>query len=72
MSYTLFDHDKIKIDFEFSEQELKDFKELWSSGISAENIAKKMKRRPLEIALLIIDRAEVGLIKVRASGLAGL
>lgn len=72
MSYILFDHDNIHIDFKFSEQELKDFKELWSSGISAENIAKQMKRRPLEIALLIIDRAEAGFIKMRATGIYGL
>lgn len=72
MSYTLFEHDKIDLDFRFTNQELKDFKALWNADISAENIAVKMNRRPLEIALLIIDRGELGLIKERASGLKGL
>jgi len=72
MNYHLFDHDKFKINFAFSDQQLKEFKELWNEGISAENIAKQMKRTTLEIALLIIDRAELGIIKGRSSGLNGL
>ena len=46
--------------------------ELWKGDISVENIARKMKRKPLEIGLLIIDRAELGLIKQRPKGLGGL
>jgi hypothetical protein len=72
MSYMLFENDKININFAFTKQELKDFKELWNADISAENIAVKLNRRPLEIALLIIDRGELGLIKERDSGLDGL
>jgi hypothetical protein len=72
MSYFLFDHDEIDINFAFTKQELKDFKELWNADISAENIAVKMNRKPLEIALLIIDRGELGLIEERATGLNGL
>ena len=71
MNYHLFDHDKFKIDFAFSDQQLNDFRELWNEGISVENIAKKMKRTTLEVALLVIDRAELGIIKGRSSGLNG-
>ena len=72
MNYILFEHKKINLDFGFTEQELKDFKSLWNADISAANIAVKMNRRPLEIALLIIDRGELGLIKERDKGLDGL
>lgn len=71
-SYCLFEHDNLKINFDFTKQELKDFTDLWKAGISAENISKKMKRTNLEIGLLVIDRAELGFIDQRATGLGGL
>ena len=72
MKYHVFEHEKFNLHLEFADQELNDFIELWNADISAKNIAKKMKRKPLEIALLIMDRGELGLIKKRPTGLDGL
>lgn len=72
MNYHVFESDDIKLNLLFSEEELRDFKELWKAGISVENIAKKMKRRPSEIILLIFDHAERNLIKTRHQGVYGL
>ncbi|MTD30174.1 hypothetical protein [Planomicrobium sp. YIM 101495] len=72
MGYFLFEDDDLKLDLVFEEDELADFKELWEAEISLQNIAKKMKRRPSEIALLVFDHAERGIIKSRDSGMFGL
>ncbi|MGB5945332.1 hypothetical protein [Paenisporosarcina sp.] len=72
MKYHLFEDKKFNLKFDFTVQELEDFVELWKGDISAENIAKKMSRKPLEMGLLIIDRAEMGLIKQRPKGINGL
>lgn len=72
MSYILFEDDRLDLDFVFSEPELRDFREMWKAEISLVNIAKKLKRRPVEIGLLIVDHAERGLIQTRASGVNGL
>lgn len=72
MQYHLFEDDELNLDLLFSESELRDFRELWQAGISISNMAKKMQRKPSEIALLVFDHAERNLIKRRASGLFGL
>ena len=72
MNYFLFESDDIKLNLLFSEEELRDFQELWQAEISMTNIAKKMKRRPSEIALLVFDHAERDLIKKRQQGIYGL
>lgn len=72
MGYFLFGDDNLKLDLVFEENELVDFKEMWKAGISEENMAKKMKRRPSEIALLVFDHAERKLIKERKTGVYGL
>jgi len=72
MNYHVFEDKKFDLKFDFTDEELNDFTELWNGEISVENIATKMKRKPIEIVLLIIDRAELGLIKGRPEGLKGL
>ena len=72
MNYHVFEDKKFDLKFDFTDEELHDFTELWNGEISAENIATKMKRKPIEIVLLIMDRAELGLIKGRKKGLQGL
>lgn len=71
MKYFLFEADELELNLLFSPAELRDFLELWQAGISMANIAKKM-RKPSEIALLVFDHAERGLIKVREQGIYGL
>lgn len=72
MSYYLFEDDTLKLDLVFEDNELQDFKEMWEAGISVENMAKKMKRRPSEIVLLVMDHAERNLISKREQGVFGL
>lgn len=72
MKYFLFEADELELNLLFSPAELRDFLELWQAGISMANIAKKMRRKPSEIALLVFDHAERGLIKVREQGIYGL
>lgn len=55
----------------YKEKELQKFVDLWNTGMSVQNIAKEMKRKKLEIALLVIDRAELGKIQGRKTGLDG-
>lgn len=72
MNYHVFEDKKFDLKFDFTDEELNDFTELWNGEISVENIATKMKRKPIEIVLLITDRAELGIIKGRPEGLKGL
>ena len=44
---------------------------LWNLGYSTESIAQHVKRRELEVILLVIDRCRVGRIAPRESGLKG-
>lgn len=70
--YHVFDDEHFALNLIFTDEELEVFKQLWMAGISLKNIAKKMKRQPIEITLLLIDRAELGLVKVRETGIQGL
>lgn len=72
MKYHLFEDDELELNLLFSDRELRDVLELWSAGISMMNIAKVLKRKPSEIALLTFDHAERGLIEERGTGMFGL
>lgn len=72
MIYHLFDDDKLDLNLTFTTKQLDDFLDMWEDGISVENIAKKLKRKPSEIALLVFDHAERGLIEARETGVYGL
>ena len=41
------------------------FRDLWEQNVSVRTIATEMKRKVSEVALLIFDHAERGLIKDR-------
>ncbi|ANU13483.1 hypothetical protein [Planococcus halocryophilus] len=65
MNYFLFEADDHDLNLIFSEEELEVFRELWSENISVRGIAEKMSRKTSEVALLVFDHAERGLIKQR-------
>lgn len=65
MNYYLFEADNFELNLIFSEEELEVFRYLWEQNISVRNIAGEMKRKVSEVALLIFDHAERGLIKKR-------
>ncbi|AYC29653.1 hypothetical protein [Paenisporosarcina cavernae] len=64
--------DQIDLDLGFSQKEIEEFIEMWQSEISLLNISKKMKRKKIELAILVIDLAERKKIKQRKQGLDGL
>lgn len=64
--------DEIDLDLGFTEKEIEEFIEMWQSEISLLNISKKMKRKKIELAILVIDLAERRKIKQRKQGLNGL
>lgn len=68
--HVMFDELDIDLGIDFSA--VSDFREMWESGISVENIAKVLKRKPIEVVLLIVDQELRGLIKPREKGLEGL
>ena len=45
------------------------FRDLWQQNVSLRNIASDMERKTSEIALLVFDHAERGLIKQRDKSL---
>ncbi|MEK4085628.1 helix-turn-helix domain containing protein [Psychrobacillus sp. FSL K6-1415] len=71
MNYFLFEDDKHKVNMVFEERELETFVCYWKEGYGIERISEEMKRKPVEIALLILDRAEIGKIKPRKKGIFG-
>jgi len=56
-------------DFLWSEEELKDFREMWNEDLPFNIIARRLERRQIEVAVLIMDQAEQGIIKKRKIGL---
>lgn len=63
--------DNLDIDWVFTRVEVQTFREMWVADFSINSIADEMDRKPLEIALLIIEQAELGEIKVRQQGIFG-
>lgn len=61
--------DELDINWVFTERETDVFRDMWKRRKSIEDIAKKLKRPPLEIGLLIIEQAELGNIGQRKRGI---
>lgn len=68
MNYHLFECGSLDLNLVFKQTELKAFVEYWNDGESLRGIAKKMRRKNSEIALLIFDHAERDLIFPREEG----
>lgn len=71
MNYFLFEADELELNLVFTEEELEAFKEQWSGNVDLKDIAKNMRRKPSEIALLVFDHAERNLINKRHRGIFG-
>lgn len=69
MDYYVFDD--LDLDLIFNEVEIAQFLDYWRKGYSLKTIADKLRRKPLEIGLLVLDRAEVGEIIPRPTGIQG-
>lgn len=69
--YYLFDDERIALNPIFKQRELDKFYAMWEDGSSLSTIARKLNRSNLEITLLIVDRAEAGMIESRDTGIYG-
>ena len=63
--------DRVDINWAWSDQDLWSFRALWNDGASVDTIASKLKRPSLDVALHVVDQAEVGEIKQRLDGMYG-
>lgn len=68
-NYYLFEDEEIEANLVFDTAEIYTFIALWQEGKSLLDIAEQMNRTPLEIGLLVMDRAEVGDIQSRPQGI---
>lgn len=58
-------------DFTWSETEVEAFRRMWAEGTPLDRIAVALRRHVNEVAILVIDQAEQGLIKKRPGGVFG-
>ncbi|ARD47597.1 hypothetical protein [Sporosarcina sp. P33] len=63
--------DSMDIDWAVRAGEPELFRELWNNGEHIEDIAKNLKRKPFEIALMVLEQAQNGLITERSNGIFG-
>lgn len=59
------------LNFLWDEDEVFKFREMWEEGLSLPAIAKELKRKQNEVAVLILDQAEKGKIQPRKGGVWG-
>jgi hypothetical protein len=57
--------------FGWEQTELERFRELWKTGASFEDIAKKLRRKQMDVILLILDQYEQGKLEARKGGVYG-
>jgi len=60
-----------ELNFLWDEDDVLKFREMWEEGLSLPDIAKQLKRKKNEVAVLILDQAEEKKIKPRKGGLWG-
>lgn len=67
--YTLFE--KVKVDWEWDEEDIIRFRKMWTAGYPVDKIAELLPAKPHEVALMIVDGEMTGKIKPRPGGLLG-
>lgn len=63
--------DDLDIGWTFRESEVQMFRLMWNDGAGLDSIAEELGRSQLEITLLVIEQAELGLIDQRQQGIYG-
>lgn len=58
-------------DFVWDEQDLEKVRGLWEGGIHLKDMAKYLKRHPIEVFALLLDQSHVGKIGKRPGDLSG-
>jgi hypothetical protein len=71
--YTIFDYQEVnpKIDLFWQRSDLDKVIFSWRKGQSLLKISKKLKRKPLDVALLVVDLVAQGLLEARENGWEG-
>lgn len=71
--YTVFEYHRIKpkIELLWKSRDVSSVRDLWKNGVSLVGISKKVKRKPLETALLVIDLISRNYLETRENGLEG-
>lgn len=62
----------INLNFAWTAKQVKNFRIWWQDGVSVEVIAKRFRRDPDEVAVLVMDQARVGAIEKRPCGAKGV
>jgi hypothetical protein len=60
------------VDLGFTNEQVSDFVLMWNEGISIENMAKRFKRPPLDVLLLMLSQVSEDKIELRRTGIFGL
>lgn len=63
--------DSMDIDWAVRAGEPELLRNLWNEGQHIEDIAGEMKRKPFEVALMVLEQAERGRIEPRSDGIFG-
>lgn len=63
--------DSMDIDWTVRAGEPERFRKLWNDGEHVLDIAKELKRKPFEVALMTLEQSHLGLITTRSNGLLG-
>ena len=71
--YTVFEyqHMKPKVELIWKPADVKEVKDHWKSGVSLIDIGTRLTRKPLEVALLVIDLISRGYLEIRENGWEG-
>ena len=61
-----------ELNFTWREPQLITFREMWAEGWDVRVIARRLGRKPEEVAILVMDQARTGKIKKRPTGIFGI
>lgn len=61
-----------ELNFVWQPEKVRVFREMWRDGADIRVIAKCLKRKPEEVAILVMDQAKRGNIQKRPTGIFGI
>lgn len=61
-----------ELNFVWQPEKVRKFREMWAAGEDIREIAKQLRRKPEEIAILVMDQAKRGNIQKRPTGIFGI
>lgn len=61
-----------ELNYVWQPEKVREFREMWKGGEDIREIAKYLKRKPEEVAILVMDQAKRGNIQKRPTGIFGI